>query len=159
MMPAVSQEKSNANQVNEHAGFQYTNQEHSGFRGANFLQSPGRTKTFAPVYPIPKRVAKETPTYKIADATQVTDPRVAARTDFPRVHQGSVDSPAAATVMNCTESEKSLVQLLSSLNQSGTPITFPADTRSQSGNDSSQNTLLYGSNGAATKGGPQGIAQ
>ncbi|KAI9921708.1 hypothetical protein PsorP6_002042 [Peronosclerospora sorghi] len=108
------------------------------------------TKTFAPVYPIPKRASKETPTYKIADAMQVTDPRVAARTDSPRVHQGSVDSPSAATVMNCTES---------SLNQSGTPITFPADTRSQSGNDSSQNTLRCGSNGAATKNGPQGIAQ
>ncbi|KAI9920324.1 hypothetical protein PsorP6_015931 [Peronosclerospora sorghi] len=61
--------------------------------------------------------------------------------------------------MNCTESEKSLVQLLSSLNQSGTPITLPADTRSQSGNNSSQNTLRYGSNGADTKNGLQGVAQ
>ncbi|KAI9922782.1 hypothetical protein PsorP6_000148 [Peronosclerospora sorghi] len=134
MIPAVSQEKSNAN-------------------------SPGRAKTFAPVYPIPKRAAKETPTYKVSDATQVTDPRVADRTDSPRVHQGSVESPSAATVMNCTESEKSLVQLMSSLNQSGTPITLPADTRSQSGNDSSQNTLRYGSNGAATKNGPQDRAR
>ncbi|KAI9922580.1 hypothetical protein PsorP6_001271 [Peronosclerospora sorghi] len=61
--------------------------------------------------------------------------------------------------MNCTESEKSLVQLLRSLNQSGTPITLPDDTRSQSSNDSSQNTLRYGSNGASTKNGPQVIAQ
>ncbi|KAI9895848.1 hypothetical protein PsorP6_018616 [Peronosclerospora sorghi] len=138
MMPTVSQEKSNTN-------VRGTRKWDSKFPRCQLPPVPRQTKTFAPVYPIPKRAAKETPTYKVADATQVTDPRVAARTDSPRVHQGSVESPSAATVMNCTESEKSLVQLLSSLNQSGTPITLPADTRSQSGNDSSQNTLRYGS--------------
>ncbi|RLN20488.1 hypothetical protein BBJ28_00020292 [Nothophytophthora sp. Chile5] len=47
--------------------------------------------------------------------------------------RASVESPSAAYVMNCAESEKSLVRLLSSLNQDMTPASSqPLDDRSSS---------------------------
>jgi len=92
--------------------------------------------------PVPKRAAKETAGEMLsvmADSAQAPDPRVVARVASPHVHQGSVESPSAATVLNCAESEKSLVRLLSSLNQEGAIATSMAmDASSQSSKASSQ---------------------
>ncbi|KAG2791073.1 hypothetical protein PC129_g10366 [Phytophthora cactorum] len=88
--------------------------------------------------PVPKRAAKDTSTGMLAVMAESapTDPRVAARVASPRVQHA--ESPSAATVMNCAESEKSLVQLLSSLNQGGTPASSAAmDASSQLSKDSS----------------------
>ncbi|OWZ22609.1 hypothetical protein PHMEG_0002658 [Phytophthora megakarya] len=74
--------------------------------------------------PVPKRAAKDTPIENAQAANphvaRAADPRV-AMTASPQVHPGSVDSPSAVTVMNCAESEKSLVQALRSLNQGVSP--------------------------------------
>ncbi|KAG6963417.1 hypothetical protein JG687_00006572 [Phytophthora cactorum] len=88
--------------------------------------------------PVPKRAAKDTSAGMLAVMAESapTDPRVAARVASPRVQHA--ESPSAATVMNCAESEKSLVQLLSSLNQGGTPASSAAmDASSQLSKDSS----------------------
>ncbi|KAL4124625.1 hypothetical protein PRIC2_008222 [Phytophthora ramorum] len=91
--------------------------------------------------PLPKRAAKDTPTDMlsvIADSVHAVDPRVAARIASPLVHQGSAESPTAATVLNCAESEKSLVHLLSTLNQDTEPSSMAMDlsASSQSSKDS-----------------------
>ncbi|KAL3660014.1 hypothetical protein V7S43_014939 [Phytophthora oleae] len=100
---------------------------------------------------VPKRAAKDTPADMLSVmADSATDPRVAARVASFRVHQGSVESPSAATVINCVESEKSLVQLLSSLNQGEKPAT---STSSQSSKDSTfpQGDSRPSSNGIAPR--------
>ncbi|GMF30171.1 unnamed protein product [Phytophthora fragariaefolia] len=111
-------------------------------------------------YPLgPKRAAKDTSGDMLsvmADSAQASDSRVAARVASPRVHPSSVDSPSAATVINCAESEKSLVRLLSSLNQNGTPTTSgPMDTSSQSSKESNrpQNELRHSTNGIVLRNG------
>jgi hypothetical protein len=98
----------------------------------------------------------------IADGAPVADPRVAARVASPRTRQGSTDLPSASTILNCSESEKSLVQLLSSLNQGGASSgSVVSDMRSQFSKDSrySQSESRYGTNDIAAKNGPSGNAQ
>uniref|UniRef100_A0AAV1UL89 Uncharacterized protein n=1 Tax=Peronospora matthiolae TaxID=2874970 RepID=A0AAV1UL89_9STRA len=63
-------------------------------------------------------------------------------------------SPTAATVLNCSESEKSLVQLLSSLNQGRAPVnSVAADVQSV---DSSYRQNVSGSNGKVAESGCSG---
>ncbi|CEG36629.1 hypothetical protein PPTG_04771 [Plasmopara halstedii] len=90
----------------------------------------------SPHPPVPKRAAKDTSMSLrnvMADSAQASYARLSGRVTAPLVHQGSVESPSAATVLNCAESEKSLVQLLNSLNQGGnTAISTEMDASSQS---------------------------
>ncbi|KAL4151485.1 hypothetical protein PRNP1_008430 [Phytophthora ramorum] len=116
--------------------------------------------------PLPKRAAKDTPTDMlsvIADSVHAVDPRVAARIASPLVHQGSAESPTAATVLNCAESEKSLVHLLSTLNQDTEPSSMAMDlsASSQSSKDSThrQVELRYGTNGIVARKESSGYAQ
>ncbi|KAG7386123.1 hypothetical protein PHYPSEUDO_000630 [Phytophthora pseudosyringae] len=108
-------------------------------------------------YPVPKRTAKDTSADMlsvIANSAQATDPRVAARVASPHVHQSSAESPSAATVLNCAESEKSLVELLSSLNQGGTPASstaMDASTQSSKGSSYRQVESLYATNGITAR--------
>ncbi|KAF4047038.1 Bromodomain [Phytophthora infestans] len=114
--------------------------------------------------PVPKRAAKDTSSGMLAvmaESAQASDPRVAARVASPKV--AHAESPSAATVLNCAESEKSLVQLLSSLNQGGTPASSAAmDASSQSSKDSSQrpsDARYTHTNGIAARSGSSGNTQ
>ncbi|ETI38524.1 hypothetical protein F443_15742, partial [Phytophthora nicotianae P1569] len=104
--------------------------------------------------PVPKRAAKDTSAGMLAvmaDSAQSNDPRVAARVASSQVQHA--ESPSAATVMNCAESEKSLVQLLSSLNQGGTPASSAMDASSQSSKDGNNrpSDSRYNTNGIAAR--------
>uniref|UniRef100_A0AAV1UU24 Uncharacterized protein n=1 Tax=Peronospora matthiolae TaxID=2874970 RepID=A0AAV1UU24_9STRA len=89
-----------------------------------------------------------------ADGDQGTGHRAAARAAPSRIHQRSMKSPTAATVLNCSESEKSLVQLLSSLNQGRAPVnSVAADVQSV---DSSYRQNVSGSNGKVAESGCSG---
>ncbi|KAJ8525782.1 hypothetical protein ON010_g15332 [Phytophthora cinnamomi] len=127
------------------------------------MQAQQKTPSQYP--PIPKRAAKDTPADMLsvmADSAQATDSRVGPRVASPRVHPTSVDSPPATTVINCAESEQSLVRLLSSLHQNGTPKTSTAmDASSQSSKDSShpQSDSRHGTNGIADGNGNSENAQ
>ncbi|KAE9043392.1 hypothetical protein PR002_g3353 [Phytophthora rubi] len=125
-------------QQSEHE--QYPPDERNRREGYPSMQAQQKSPSQYP--PVPKRAAKDTPGDMLsvmAESAQATDARVAAaRAPSPRAHPSSVDSPSAATVMNCAESEKSLVRLLSSLNQNGTPTTSTAmDASSQASKDGS----------------------
>lgn len=72
--------------------------------------------------PLPKRAAKDTSSSMLvvmADSAHVSG---SSRLVPPQVQQSCANSPSAATVLNCAESEKSLVQLLNSLNQGGNSV-------------------------------------
>lgn len=82
---------------------------------------------------VPKRAAKDTPADKLSvNAGTAPDSRVAARAASSLVQQGSMESPSATTVINCAESEKSLVQLLSTLNQGEKPANSTTSLSSES---------------------------
>ncbi|POM78575.1 Hypothetical protein PHPALM_3877, partial [Phytophthora palmivora] len=100
-----------------------------------------------------KRAAKDTSAdiiSKRVDSAQVTGSRV-DRITSPRVHQGSVESPSAVTVMNCKASENSLVQLLSTLNQGATPANSMAMDRSKLSSKDRGSEPRYGTNGSPAK--------
>ncbi|UIZ26599.1 hypothetical protein KXD40_001544 [Peronospora effusa] len=94
----------------------------------------------------------------VGDGATVADRRVAARVASP----GFMELPSASTILNCSESEKSLVHLLSSLNQGGAPPdSVASDVRSQFSKDStySQSKSSYVPNGIAGNNGPSGNAK
>ncbi|CAI5710468.1 unnamed protein product [Hyaloperonospora brassicae] len=96
-----------------------------------------------------KRAASSLPSDVLsmtADGEQSTDRRTAARAAPSRIHRGSMESPSAATVLNCAESEKSLVQLLSSLNQGRAPANSAAVDVSSKDSAYSRNVLHYDTN-------------
>ncbi|CAH0473936.1 unnamed protein product [Peronospora belbahrii] len=127
---------------------------------ASSMQAQSKQSSQYP--PVPKQAAKDTPPDFLpvmSNGAPVIGSRAAARATSPRVHHGSTKLPSAATVLNCAESEKSLVHLVSSLNQGGAPgslVTSDARGQISKGSTYDQSKLRYNKSDIGSSGSGQG---
>ncbi|CAH0520622.1 unnamed protein product [Peronospora belbahrii] len=127
---------------------------------ASSMQAQSKQSSQYP--PVPKQAAKDTPPDFLpvmSNGAPVIGSRAAARATSPRVHHGSTKLPSAATILNCAESEKSLVHLVSSLNQGGAPgslVTSDARGQISKGSTYDQSKLRYNKSDIGSSGSGQG---
>ncbi|KAJ0407455.1 hypothetical protein P43SY_004996 [Pythium insidiosum] len=99
----------------------------------------------------PKRAAKEMPTDSRTPASPRSAPSGTGVTAEAAGVPMAAPSPSAESVLKCPDSEKSLVQLLSSLNQEVTPaVRFIAEAKDPRARKAVSNKDSAGSNGANT---------